>query len=285
MTKFQVIKRDRFTEILITFGIILYVVIGITVIVLPFRIYSSSNALASMTTPRVKHDLDPPYNLPLLQTDSTIKLEKELPGIHIDLGTVITGELFGWARPSIAEGDVVLIPYQDSPVSVRIQFPRGFETLGGNWRGEGARLITTGAVEGTFEGTPGNQDKTWGGTFGVSSNLKKVSPYFDIDLPLDEVNPQDELVQRKISVEVELDIAYPSIAGTSTYEDRSGTLRHHFEMTVLKPDEVSKYQDIRGAYLARQVPLVVLAWVGVLSVEILILLLVRKVVQARGDKN
>jgi hypothetical protein len=285
MTKYQILKRDRLTEILIKLEIILYVLIGITIIVLPFRSYSSSNALASMTSPRVKLDLDPPYNVPLLQTDSTIKLERELTGIHIDLGVAITGDLYGWAHPSIAEGDAVLIPYQDSPINVRIQFAQGFETLGGNWRGEGARLITTGALEGTIEGTPGNQDKTWGGAFGVSSDLKKVSPYFDIDLPLDKINPQDELIQRKISVEVELDIAYPSIAGTSTYEDRFGTLRHHFDMTVLTSDEVSEYQDIRGAYLARHVPLIILAWVGVLGVEILILLLVRKVVRARVNKN
>lgn len=259
-----------------TIGCAVIAAIALVIIVMPFRIYSSLNALSSMTADRVQQDLDAPFNVPALRSSSTTQLIRNIPRKSFDIGYAITGRLWGWNDAVLNEGASAVISYSNSPVQIRFRFPHAFQTLGGNWRGGAARLITTGAMDFVVTGIPGNPDGRWGGAFGVSSELKYASPYFDIEIPFDTINNADDIDGRKLSIVVELDIEYPTYSSSSAYEDRSRTLTHNFEVTVLTPDEASEYESVRKGYLLRQMPLVVLIWLAGPAFGILFLKLTKR---------
>jgi len=248
-------------------GRILLAIFTGTLLLAPFRIYSTLYGIASSTSPRVSQDLAAPFDQPLLKTSSRIDLERDLPGeIVIDLGTLVTGELRGWNRLNIPEGASVLIAHQDTPIDLHFNFSQ-FKSLGGHWRSTGVRLMMTGALDETLRGEAGRTQKDWGGVFGVSSSLDRVSPDFSVVVPVNEVDLLDNVEDRRIAVTVEMDIEYPSFATSASYEDREGTLTHSFYLTVLTPEELSEYQAVRKEYMTSQTLRVLLIWFVILAVE------------------
>lgn len=275
-------KTNNFLD---TAGFTLFMVFVITMIIMPFRIYSSLYAISSMTSPRVKSDLDAPFNQPLLRTPSEIYLERNIQtGISIDLSYVITGELKGWNVIKLPEGSSAVIAYDNEPTKLRFNFSQ-FETLGGHWRSEEVRFITTGAIDQTMIGEPERKEKKWGGAFGISSNLKKVSPNFSVVVPINEIDVNGDISDRQLSILVEMDVEYPIISGASTYEDHQGTMDHTFNLTVLTPDEFAEYQAVKQAYFLRQLFRVLSTWVVILLGEYILLLLYRKFVVGSAIKS
>lgn len=248
-------------------GCILLAIFAGTLLLAPFRIYSTLYGIASSASPRVRQDLSAPFGQPLLTTSSRIELERDLPeGIVIDLGTLITGELRGWDRLTIPEGASVLIAPQDTPIELRFNFSQ-FKSLGGHWRSTGVRLVMTGALDETLPGEAGQTRKDWGGAFGVSSSLEQVSPDFSVVVPVHEIDLQSDFEDRRIAVSVEMDIEYPLFATSASYQDREGTLTHSFYLTVLTPDELNEYQAVRKEYMNTQTLRVLLLWFAILAAE------------------
>jgi hypothetical protein len=245
-------------------GCTLVIVFVITIIIMPFRIYSSLYEISSMTSPRVKSDLDAPFNQPLLRTSSRIYLERNIQkGISIDLGYLIIGELKSWNVIKLPEGSSAVIAYDNEPTKLRFNFSQ-FETLGGHWRSEEVRFITTGAIDQNMIGETKRKEKKWGGAFGVSSHFREVSPNFSVVVPINEIDVNGDISDRQLSILVEMDVEYPTMSGVSTYKDHQGTMDHTFNLTVLTPDEFAEYQAVKQAYFLRQLFRVLSIWVVIL---------------------
>jgi len=263
-------------DILENIGCTLLAVFVITIIIMPFRIYSSLYPISSMTSPRVQTDLEAPFNHPLLRTASQINLMRTPSlGLRFDLGYAITGELKGWNVISLPEGSSAVIAYENEPTKLRFNFSK-FDAFGGHWRSEEVRFITTGAIDQTILGEPGQKEKKWGGPLGISSNLREVSPDFSVFVPVNEIDLNDDISDRQLSILVEMDIEYPSYSGASAYKDYQGTMVHTFNLTVLTPDEFVEYQAVKKAYFLSQLFRVLLTWGAILLGEYILLFLYRK---------
>lgn len=106
--------------------------------------------------------------------------------------------------------------------------------------------------------------------FGVPSNAKKTSPYFDIALPLEAVDIDAARADRSFSAQLDLETTDLIIAGASVYEDQTGIGIRSLEILVLTPEESAEYEEIRRAYLARKMPLAVLPWLAISGTAVLL---------------
>jgi hypothetical protein len=259
-------KKKATNNFLANLGCALIVIIFIAVIAMPFRIYSSLYAISSMSSAKAINDLAAPNNQPQLEPSSQVVLERIAPPKNsFDIGYAITGELKGWNVITLLEGSSAVIAFQEEPIKLRFNFAQ-LETPGGHWRSEEVRVILSGAIDQTLKGKPEKVEKKWGSGLGISSTMKDVEPNFSVVVPLNQIDINSAISDRKIDIKVEMDIEYPLISSTAAYDDYEGTLEHAFSLTVLTPAEFEEYRSITNAYFLQQSIRIILTWVGLVLI-------------------
>lgn len=189
-------------------GNILAFVIGLSVFVILavlFVYYDRYHAEFTMTSKSVQSKLTPPFNAPLIESKSIALSGSIPPGFFTFDGKTIF-QLHSFKNWTIPLNTQALIPYQDSPVDLRFLLPNYIRPLGGLWRGESAEVKTYGALQGVFSGVPGHQDKSWGTS--LSTDIRYVTPYFDVTLPLEAINIDDGYEKRIITTGSQVSVTY-----------------------------------------------------------------------------
>jgi len=183
----------------------------------------------------------PPYDRPFVAGDSLRLVEKER--FRLDF----------W-QLEIANGGSVLIAVPNQPIGLRIYYPGYLKAVSGYWRGEKAAVTIWGCLELDLIGQPGNPDFSWGTT--LQKGAKAITPYFDMLLPIDEIDLSVPWEQRVMRVSTQFTVEYPQALDIAGFRDSYETIKHDFELVILVPDEVEEYLVVRrDERLRRGLPL------------------------------
>jgi hypothetical protein len=187
----------------------------------------------------VKNDF--PYNKPFLDSQNPIDL---IPASKADEG-------------QIAQNGEAIISYAEPSIKLRFQYDGYLDSLGGNWRGNSAEVRFEALNKRIVEAEPGNANRDWGDR--VPDNIISVRPFFDVELPLDDISINDPIGQRYVQLDTFLDVSYPtrvnenvgnSVVGA--FINRSTTLQHSAKIFFLTADETNAYYRIREEILSKR---------------------------------
>ncbi len=201
--------------------------------------------------------------------------------VYIDAQDMQDRDL-GWATfpmtEAILRGGRALIGYSETPVTLRVEMVQSSNCLADLWRGQSAVLTASGALTGTYTGTAGQPDQEWGTS--VEARSVFCSPYFDVEVPLNQVAMQTGVDGRIIRFQAREEIVRP-VGGGSGFTDMQTPVDTEFELVVLQPDELARYEAARGSQRSSATLLLL----GSVSVPVLLALFalpLRAVLRRRG---
>jgi hypothetical protein len=226
------------------------VVAIVAILIYHYRFFSDAFTLHSEAA---RADLPAPYNLPLIESTRIDLSAKKGYGVEF------------W-RCAVLPEEQAFIQHRDSPVELRVAMARYLKSYGGGlWRGESAKVTTSGALEGAFTGDPGQEEKEWGSS--IKEDLEDVTPYFDVVLPIDQVDMARAIEDRVVEVEARISVTYPGGAkgssGAIGFKNRKETIRHRFSLVPLSAEEIEAYKAVRRDYRSSKCPLVCLQGLGI----------------------
>ncbi len=152
----------------------------------------------------------------------------------------------------VENGQRVLVAGSDQPLKLRIYFVGYDISIEEYWRGKEASLFIQGGLDTELAGYPGNMNTQWGDS--LSDKYKDISPYFDVTLPIQEIDLSIPWQERVLQVNAKIIYLRPVKSNVGIFKNHTNELDHTFELAVLTPDEVEEYLVVRGNERSRGIP-------------------------------
>jgi hypothetical protein len=243
--KKKVLKYKKIKENIV---VILVVICLCALVVIPLRVFTIWAEAVEKPPPNIEKIMGPAFNFPMIKSSITFRFDKPKPKKGIDIWKAIFGGPLTLEHGALRPNTRALVAHSSVPVRLKISYRNTLSPLSGLWRGESAFVQVNGALEGKFQGEPGNKNKKWGWTGHLKSKTQTVTPYFYVSVPFNEANTDLEISDRIISLNAVLRVTFPGHQGmnwTNYTHDKKGNL----ECLVLSPGETQTYKKIHKRYL------------------------------------
>jgi hypothetical protein len=213
--------------------------------------YNQFTDVFTMHSEWARTELPGPYNLALLRSTDI-----DLAGRRVGFLGMSTFWQF-----DVLNEDRVFIAYGDSPVTFRVEMRGYVRSLQGLWQGNSVTMSASGALERALAARPENTRKLWGTT--VHKGARKATPWFEVTVPIDQVDMGQPIEERAIEVSTKYRVTYPYSTGSGPgFADHWMTIEHRFWLIPLSPSEIETYKAVRRDYRLKHGALTCLTGLG-----------------------